>query len=55
MREAVRVSEKSPVLLDRFLNDAVEVDVDCISDGEDIRVARAHLIVDQDTAPLVDR
>ena len=34
MREAVRVSEKSPVLLDRFLNDAVEVDVDCIADGE---------------------
>jgi len=34
MREAVRVSDKSPVLLDRFLNDAVEVDVDCISDGE---------------------
>jgi carbamoyl-phosphate synthase large subunit len=35
MREAVRVSDKSPVLLDRFLEDAVEVDVDCISDGED--------------------
>ena len=35
MREAVRVSEKSPVLLDRFLEDAVEVDVDCICDGED--------------------
>lgn len=34
MREAVKVSEKSPVLLDRFLDDAVEVDVDCISDGE---------------------
>jgi carbamoyl-phosphate synthase large subunit len=34
MREAVRVSEKSPVLLDRFLDDAVEVDVDCISDGD---------------------
>ena len=33
MREAVRVSDKSPVLLDRFLEDAVEVDVDCISDG----------------------
>ena len=33
MREAVRVSEKSPVLLDRFLDDAIEVDVDCISDG----------------------
>ena len=28
------VSEKSPVLLDRFLDDAIEVDVDCISDGE---------------------
>lgn len=33
MREAVKVSNDSPVLLDRFLNDAVEVDVDCISDG----------------------
>ena len=38
MREAVRVSEKSPVLLDRFLDDAVEVDVDCISDGEDVMI-----------------
>lgn len=38
MREAVRVSEKSPVLLDRFLNDAVEVDVDCISDGVDTMI-----------------
>ncbi|MEY4562890.1 MAG: carbamoyl phosphate synthase large subunit, partial [Pseudomonadota bacterium] len=35
MREAVKVSEKSPVLLDRFLDDAIEVDVDCISDGGD--------------------
>jgi carbamoyl-phosphate synthase large subunit len=33
MRDAVKVSEKSPVLLDRFLDDAIEVDVDCISDG----------------------
>ncbi|MBQ0961406.1 carbamoyl-phosphate synthase large subunit [Ideonella sp. 4Y11] len=33
MREAVRVSEKSPVLLDRFLDDAIEVDVDCIADA----------------------
>ena len=32
MREAVQVSEKSPVLLDRFLDDAIEVDVDCIAD-----------------------
>jgi carbamoyl-phosphate synthase large subunit len=38
MREAVRVSEKSPVLLDRFLSDAVEVDVDCIGDGEDVMI-----------------
>ncbi len=33
MREAVRVSDKSPVLLDRFLDDAVEVDMDCIADA----------------------
>ena len=38
MREAVRVSEKSPVLLDRFLDDAIEVDVDCISDGHDVMI-----------------
>ena len=34
MREAVKVSNDSPVLLDRFLNDAIEVDVDCLCDGE---------------------
>lgn len=34
MREAVKVSNDSPVLLDRFLNDAVECDVDCIGDGQ---------------------
>ncbi|MES2128016.1 MAG: ATP-grasp domain-containing protein, partial [Pseudomonadota bacterium] len=34
MREAVKVSHDSPVLLDRFLNDAIEVDVDCICDGQ---------------------
>ncbi|MGN6831403.1 carbamoyl-phosphate synthase large subunit [Paucibacter sp. M5-1] len=38
MREAVRVSDKSPVLLDRFLEDAVEVDADCISDGSDVMI-----------------
>lgn len=36
MREAVKVSNDSPVLLDRFLNDAIECDVDCISDGDDV-------------------
>ena len=34
MREAVKVSHDSPVLLDRFLNDAIECDVDAICDGE---------------------
>ncbi len=33
MREAVKVSHDSPVLLDRFLNDAIECDVDCLCDG----------------------
>ena len=34
MREAVRVSNDSPVLLDRFLSDAIECDVDALADGE---------------------
>jgi len=36
MREAVKVSNESPVLLDRFLNDALEVDVDTLCDGTDV-------------------
>jgi carbamoyl-phosphate synthase large subunit len=36
MREAVRVSNDSPVLLDRFLDDATEVDVDAVCDGTDV-------------------
>ncbi|WP_101776390.1 carbamoyl-phosphate synthase large subunit [Pasteurella oralis] len=36
MREAVSVSNDSPILLDHFLNNAIEVDVDCICDGEDV-------------------
>ena len=36
MREAVKVSNDSPVLLDRFLNDASEVDVDALCDGQDV-------------------
>jgi carbamoyl-phosphate synthase large subunit len=36
MKEAVRVSNASPVLLDRFLNDAIEVDVDAVCDGVDV-------------------
>ena len=38
MREAVEVSHESPVLLDRFLDDAIEVDVDCASDGDAVFV-----------------
>ncbi|MEN3111753.1 carbamoyl-phosphate synthase large subunit [Uliginosibacterium paludis] len=36
MREAIKVSNDSPVLLDRFLNDATEVDVDAMSDGQQV-------------------
>jgi len=36
MRDAVSVSNDAPVLLDRFLDDAIEVDVDAICDGEDV-------------------
>jgi carbamoyl-phosphate synthase large subunit len=36
MREAIKVSNDSPVLLDRFLNDATEVDVDAVSDGREV-------------------
>jgi carbamoyl-phosphate synthase large subunit len=36
MTEAVKVSNDSPVLLDRFLNNAIEVDVDALSDGTDV-------------------
>ncbi|MDP3686176.1 MAG: carbamoyl-phosphate synthase large subunit, partial [Sulfurimicrobium sp.] len=38
MREAVKVSNDSPVLLDRVLNDATEVDVDAICDGTDVLI-----------------
>jgi carbamoyl-phosphate synthase large subunit len=39
MREAVVFSQERPVLIDRFLEDATEVDVDCLSDGEDVLIA----------------
>jgi carbamoyl-phosphate synthase large subunit len=38
MREAVKVSNDSPVLLDRFLNDAIEVDVDAVCDGGQVQI-----------------
>src|SRR5712672_781162 len=38
MREAVKVSNDSPVLLDRFLSDATEVDVDAVCDGKQVLI-----------------
>jgi carbamoyl-phosphate synthase large subunit len=39
MRDAVKVSGTSPVLIDRYLKDAIEVDVDAVSDGFTVEVA----------------
>ena len=39
MKEAVDVSDDSPILLDKFLNDAIEVDIDLICDGEEVYIA----------------
>ena len=39
MREAVLVSGDDPVLIDRYLSDAIEVDVDALADGRDVYVA----------------
>jgi carbamoyl-phosphate synthase large subunit len=39
MREAIKVSPEHPILIDKFLQDATEVDVDAISDGETVVVA----------------
>src|SRR5262249_55300999 len=36
MREAVSVSPEHPVLIDRFLDDAIELDVDCVGDGRGV-------------------
>jgi len=39
MHEAVAFSQERPVLIDRFLEDATEVDVDALSDGQDVLIA----------------
>ena len=39
MREAVEYSQERPVLVDHFLESAIEVDVDALSDGEDVVIA----------------
>ena len=38
LKEAVEVSDQKPILLDGYLTDAIEVDVDVISDGKDIEI-----------------
>jgi carbamoyl-phosphate synthase large subunit len=38
MKDAVKVSNDSPVLLDRYLSDAIEVDVDAVSDGKRVLI-----------------
>ncbi len=38
-KEAFIVSEKYPILIDKFLEDAIEIDVDCVSDGKDVVIA----------------
>lgn len=47
MREAVSVSNDSPILLDHFLNNAIEVDVDCVCDGENVVISGIMQHVEQ--------
>ncbi len=39
MKEAVKISPEHPILVDKFLEDAIEVDVDALCDGEDVFIA----------------
>ncbi|WP_431686752.1 carbamoyl-phosphate synthase large subunit [Hahella sp. NBU794] len=47
MRDAVRVSNDSPVLLDHFLNAAIEVDIDAVSDGEKVVIGAIMQHIEQ--------
>ncbi len=47
LRDAVVVSHRSPVLLDRFLDQAVEVDVDAVCDGEDVVIGAIMQHIEQ--------
>ena len=47
MNDAVRVSEDSPVLLDRFLSAAIEVDIDAVSDGEKVVIGAIMQHIEQ--------
>jgi carbamoyl-phosphate synthase large subunit len=47
MRDAVRVSHESPVLLDRFLSAAIEVDIDAVSDGKQVVIGAIMQHIEQ--------
>ncbi|MEO0437960.1 MAG: carbamoyl-phosphate synthase large subunit [Pseudomonadota bacterium] len=47
MREAVSASEEAPVLLDRFLSAAIEVDIDAVSDGEEVVIGAIMQHIEQ--------
>ena len=47
MRDAVQVSDDSPVLLDRFLSAAIEVDIDAVSDGDDVVIGSIMQHIEQ--------
>ncbi len=47
MNDAVKVSEDSPVLLDRFLSSAIEVDIDAVSDGEQVVIGAIMQHIEQ--------
>ncbi|HTN30595.1 MAG TPA: carbamoyl-phosphate synthase large subunit [Pseudomonas sp.] len=47
MREAVKVSNDSPVLLDHFLNSAIEVDIDAVSDGHEVVIGAIMQHIEQ--------
>jgi len=47
MKSAVKVSNDAPVLLDRYLSDATEVDVDCVADGDEVLIGGVMEHVEQ--------
>jgi carbamoyl-phosphate synthase large subunit len=47
LKEAVRVTGESPVLIDRFLDRAIEVDVDLVSDGKDVVIGSIMQHIEQ--------
>src|SRR5690606_14627195 len=47
MTTAVQVSDKAPVLLDHFLNNAIEVDIDAVSDGKEVVIGAIMQHIEQ--------